>query len=206
MKTKDFMFVLCVGLSVGLLLISNIAATKLLNVFGVMIDGGIVSFPLAFVLGDVVMEIYGEKRAKYIIYSAFIVNLLAAGGFALVQILPAGAGWDGQAAYEQIIGFMPRVVLGSLASYLISSLLNVKVFRKIREYTGKKKLWMRTLGSSAVANLANSLVFCGVVFGGVIGVGEWFGMVGLSCGVMLLCEIALTPVTYWAVKRIRKYA
>lgn len=206
MKAKDFVFVLCVSASVGLLLISNIAATKLLDVGGLAIDGGIVSFPLAFVLADVVMEIYGERRARYIAYAAFIMNLAAAGVFALVQILPAGASWEGQAAYEQIIGFIPRVVAGSLASYLASSLLNIRVFRKIRERTGSKWLWLRTLGSSVVANVANSLIFCGVVFYGVVSASEWWGMVGLSCGVMLACEVALTPVTYAVVKRLRRYA
>ena len=205
-SVRDAVFVFCVGASVALLLISNIAATKLIDVFGLVVDGGIVSFPLAFVLGDVVMEIYGARKAKYIIYTSFAMNLLAAGVFYLVQVLPAGAGWEGQGAYEQIIGFMPRVVAGSLVSYLVAQMLNVAVFDKIRERTGEKWLWLRTLGSSVVANLANSLVFCGVVFWGVVTPGEWWGMVGVSVAVMMICEMALTPVTYGVVKWMRKYA
>lgn len=203
---NEGMFVFCVGMSVALLLISNIAATKLVNIFGVMVDGGIVVFPLVFMLNDVVLEIYGAKRSREIIWTSFAMNLLAILVFWIVQVLPAGEGWSGQAAYEQILGFAPRVVLGSLVSYVVSHLLNVWVFAKIRERTGQKWLWMRTLGSSVVANLANSLVFCGVVFAGVVTPGEWWGMVLLGSGLTLLGEIVLTPVTYGVVKWMRKYA
>ena len=195
---------LMAGLSVTLLIVSNIAATKLIDFFGVMVDGGIVSFPLAFVLADVIMEIYGARRARYIIYVSFLMNVLAALILWLVQVLPAGSGWENQAAYEAVIGFLPRVVVGSLVSYLVSELLNVAVFAKIRAMTGKKWLWMRTLGSSVAANAVNSLVFCGIVFIGVVNAVEWWQMVGVGFSVMMVCEVVLTPVTYGAVRVVRK--
>jgi hypothetical protein len=201
---RDAVFVFIVGLSVALLIISNITATKLVDFWGVMIDGGIVSFPLAFVLADVVMEIYGAKKARYIVYTSFMMNALAVLLIWLVGMLPAGGGWVNQDAYSTILGFFPRVVLGSLVAYLLSKLVNIAVFAKIRAVTGKKWLWMRTLGSSVVANIVNSLVFCGIVFAGVVSPIEWWQMVGLSCGLMMLAEIALTPVTYGAVGLMRR--
>lgn len=203
---RDFAFVFCACLSVVLLIISNIAATKLWDFFGIaMLDGGILTFPLAFVLSDVILEIWGKKRAEYVIWCGFLMNLLVVGFLAIVQILPAGEGWANQAAYEAILGFLPRVVLGSLVSYLVAQLLNVLVFMKIREKTGQKMLWLRSLGSSVVANLANSLVFCGIVFGGTISAGEWWAMVGTSCLIMIIGEIVLTPVNYFAVSKMRKF-
>lgn len=108
-------------LSVVLLIVSNIAATKLWDFFGIaVLDGGILTFPLVFVLSDVILEIWGEKRARYIIICGFLLNLLAVGFLGLVQVLPAGTGWENQGAYEAILGFLPRVVLGSLVSYLVA--------------------------------------------------------------------------------------
>jgi uncharacterized integral membrane protein (TIGR00697 family) len=200
---KEFWFIFCAGLSVGLLVVSNVAATKLVNFFGVMVDGGIVSFPLAFVLADVIVEVYGARRARYIIYVGFLVNLVAVMMLGLVQVLPAGAGWGYQEDFEHVLGFLPRVVAGSLVSYLVSELLNVAVFGRIRRATGAKWLWARTLGSSVVANVVNSLVFCGVVFVGVVTGAEWWGMVGVSCGLMIFFEVVLTPVTYLGVRWLR---
>ncbi len=78
------------------------------------------------------------------------------------------------------------------------------VFEKIRQRTGRKMLWLRSLGSSFAANLVNSLIFCGIVFGGVVSSGELWGMVFTSCSLMLLCEVLLTPVNYFVVGQIRK--
>jgi uncharacterized integral membrane protein (TIGR00697 family) len=204
-ELKDFGFIFCACLSVALLIVSNIAAVKLWDFFGVaMLDGGILSFPLVFVLSDVILEIWGKRRAQYIIWCGFLLNLLTVGFLVAVQMLPAGPGWEHQAAYEAILGFLPRVVLGSLVSYLVAQLLNILVFVKIRERTGSKLLWVRSLGSSVVANLANSLVFCGIVFGGVISVSEWWAMVATSVGLMILGETILTPLNYFVVGKMRK--
>ncbi|MDR3298165.1 MAG: queuosine precursor transporter [Candidatus Nomurabacteria bacterium] len=202
---RNFAFTFAACLSVVLLIISNIAATKLWNFFGIaMLDGGILSFPLAFVLADAILEIWGKPKAQYIIWCGFVLNIIAVGFLGLVQILPAGEGWENQGAYEAILGFLPRVVMGSLISYLVAQLLNVAVFVRIRKITGQKWLWLRSLGSSVVANIANSLVFCGVVFSGVVDTGAWWSMVGTSCTIMILCEIVLQPVNYFVVGRIRR--
>lgn len=202
---RDFVFVFMASLSVVLLVVSNLAATKLWDFFGIaVLDGGILSFPFAFVLSDTILEIWGERRARYVIWCGFILNLLVVGFLGLVQILPAGTGWENQAAYEAVLGFLPRVVLGSLVSYLVAQLLNVLVFMRIRKVTGRKWLWVRSLGSSVVANVMNSLVFCGIVFSGMVDVGAWWAMVGTSCSIMILCEMVLQPVNYLVVRWMRE--
>ena len=204
-ELRDFAFIFCACLSVVLLIVSNIAAVKLWDFFGVaMLDGGILSFPLVFVLSDMILELWGKRRAQYIIWCGFLLNLVAVGFLLAVQALPAGAEWGHQTAYEAILGFLPRVVLGSLVSYLVAQMLNVTVFVKIRERTGRRLYWVRSLGSSVIANIANSLVFCGIVFGGVISMGEWWAMVRVSCSLMILCEIILTPLNYLVVGKMRK--
>lgn len=202
---RDFAFIFSACLSVGLLIVSNIAATKLWDFFGIaVLDGGILSFPFAFVLSDMILEIWGKKKAQYIVWCGFILNFLAVMFLGLVQILPAGEGWENQAAYEAILGFLPRVVVGSMVSYIVAQLLNISVFVRIRKVTGKRWLWMRSLGSSVMANIANSLVFCGIVFGGVIEAQAWWEMVGVSFGLMVLFETVLQPVNYATVAVMRR--
>lgn len=200
---KEFFVVMATGLSVAILIVSNLAATKLWNFFGVMLDGGIITFPLSFLLGDLIIEIMGERRAKWIIWISFLMNALVVGVLLLVQILPPGEGWGYQNDYENILGFMPRVVLASLASYLIAQLLNVRVFMKIRGQTGEKWYALRALGSSVIANIANSLVFCGIAFSGVVTGAEWWAMVGTSCGLMVVGETILIPISYLVIKTVK---
>lgn len=187
----------------AILIVSNLAATKLWNFFGVMLDGGIITFPLSFLLGDLIIELMGEKRAKWVIWVSFLMNAFVVAVLLVVQVLPPGDGWTYQSDYEHILGFMPRVVLASLASYLVAQLLNVRVFMKIRGRTGEKWYAARALGSSVVANVANSLVFCGIAFAGVVTAGEWWAMVGTSCGLMILGETVLIPVSYLVIGKVK---
>lgn len=204
-ELREGLFAFCACLSVTLLLVSNIAAVKLWDFGGLaVLDGGMIAFPLTFVLADVMVEIWGERRARFVVWCGFFMCLVMTAILGVVQILPPGIGWQHQAAYEATLGFLPRVVLGSLVSYLVAQLLNITAFVKIRQWTGQKKLWVRMLGSSLVANLVNSLVFCGIVFGGVISVSSWWAMVMVSCTLMVVGEAVLTPVAYWVVGKMRR--
>jgi uncharacterized integral membrane protein (TIGR00697 family) len=200
---SEFWYLLAVGASVTILIVSNLAATKLWNFFGVMLDGGIIVFPLAFLLGDLVLEIFGEKRAKVIIWVAFLMNAFVAVVLLVVQALPPGEGWGYQSDYEHILGFLPRVVVGSLVSYLASQLVNVRVFMRILAKTGEKWYFVRAIGSSIVGNIVNSLVFCGIAFGGVVSAEEWWGMVGTGCTIMILGEAILMPISYAIIGRLK---
>ena len=206
---KDFkklkVLIFLATLSAGVLVISNIVAAKLWNLAGISVDGGLLIFPLSYVLGDLMVELYGKKIANYVIYVGLCLNIVAVVVFGLVGLLPAYAGWSGQAAYEEILGFVPRIVAGSLVAYLLSGVLNNWVFEKIRQKTGEKKLWLRFLGSSAVAKLVDSLIFEIVAFLGVLSFGEFLAQATFAYLVGLVLETVLVPVSYFCVRRLRKY-
>lgn len=187
------------ALSSGILLISNLVATKLWDLFGVAVDGGIVIFPLSYILGDVIVEIFGQKSARNVIFAGFFLNILAVAIFMLVGILPPYAGWEGQEAYMQILGFVPRIVVGSLLAYIASQLLNNFVFEKIRAKTGKKHLFVRSIGSSLLARLVDSGIFETVAFFGVLSGKEFLAQAAFAYFAGMVFEVILTPLTYLVV-------
>jgi uncharacterized integral membrane protein (TIGR00697 family) len=204
--SKNTLFVVVVALSVTILIASNIASTKLFDFFGTGLvwDGGAVLFPLSYVLGDVITEIYGFRAARKIIFVTFAMNLLVVLALFAVQVLPPGPGWENQAAYEAIIGFMPRLVAGSLIAYLIGQLVNASVFAKIKVATKGRKLWLRALGSSFVGDLLDTVIFVSIAFYGVISTGQFVGLIGIAYVTKLAGETVLLPVTYRAVKFMKK--
>lgn len=194
------------ALSVLVLVVANIVSVKLWDFAGIAVDGGIVIFPLSYILGDLMMEIYGKKMANYVVFLSFGMDVLVTLIILVVGCLPAYPGWGGQAAYEAILGFTPRIMLGSLVAYLVSELMNNVVFEKIKRVTGEGKLWLRLLGSSAVARVADTVIFETVAFFGVLSAGEFILQAGFAYVAGFALEIILTPVTYWLVGKLKKYA
>ena len=194
--------IILAALSAAVLLISNLAATKLWDFFGIAVDGGIIIFPLSYIMGDVIVEIFGEKTARSMILASFATNILAVLVFMAVQALPPYPGWDGQEAFETILGFTPRIVAGSLLAYLASQLLNNFVFEKIRKKTGAKHLFIRSLGSSVFAHLVDSAIFETVAFIGVLSFNEFLAQAGFAYIAGMVLEVILTPLTYLAVSMV----
>ena len=129
------------AISAGILLISNLAATKLWNMFGIAVDGGILCFPISYILGDIIIEFYGKKVAKSVIFSSLLLNILAVLVFWAVCILPPFAGTEEmQNSIVNVLGFAPRIIIGSLTAYLFSQFSNNFIFEKI-----KKKNRLKTL-------------------------------------------------------------
>lgn len=187
------------GLFVAILLISNIAATKLVGFGSFPFDGGTFLFPLSYIFGDILTEVYGFGRARRIIWLGFAANILAAGTFALVTAMPAASIWDNQAAFESILGFVPRIVLASLIAYLFGEFTNSVILAKMKIATKGKLLWLRTIGSTLVGEGIDTVLFVMIAFAGVIPMNDLWLMMAFNyvfkCGV----EILLTPLTYMAV-------
>lgn len=192
---------------VSLLLISNVAATKLVafNVGSaqLILDGGAVLFPFTYVLGDVLAEVYGFARTRRIIFMGFFASVLAALVFLLVQVLPSPTEYVHQDAYEAILGFVPRIVLASLAGYLIGQLLNAYVLVWIKKRWGENNLWVRLLGSSAVGEAADTLVFCTVAFYGVLVGAHFWNYVLIGYLYKMLFEVALVPLSYLVIRKVK---
>ncbi len=189
----------------GLLLISNIGATKLIEFGPIITDGGAFLFPLVYITGDVLSEVYGFKAARKAILVGFALAVLAALTFWVVQISPAATSWPNQEAFESVLGFVPRIVLASIAGYLVGQLLNAYVLVRIKEWTKEKALWLRLIGSTAVGEAADTVVFCTIAFYGVITGGEFLNYVIVGYVYKVLVEVILLPVTYRVIAVIKKH-
>lgn len=193
---------------VTLLLISNIAATKLFGLhFGpvhLIFDGGAVLFPFTYVIGDVLAEIYGFAKTRLVIVMGFVASLVCAAVFLLVQVLPPAEEYENQAAFEAVLGFVPRIVAASLAAYLVGQLLNAYVLVRIKERFGPSRLWVRLLGSSLVGEIADTLIFCTIAFAGIlVGSSFWnYALVGLTY--KLLFEVILMPASYGIIRCLQR--
>ena len=208
--TTRSLYPVIVGVFVGLLLISNIGAVKLIEFGPIITDGGAFLFPLVYIAGDILSEVYGFKAARKAILIGFAMSILAAITFWLVQISPPAEAWGNQEAFESVLGFVPRIVLASVAGYLVGQLLNAWVLVKIKERTQEKALWLRLLGSTAVGEFADTIVFCTIAFYGVITGEEFLVYVAFGFAYKTLVEVVLLPVSYavigWVKRREPTYA
>lgn len=194
-----------VGIFVGLLLISNIGAVKLIAFGPIITDGGAFLFPLVYIVGDVLSEVYGFAAARRAILIGFAMSVLAALTFWLVQISPAADGWGNQEAFEAVLGFVPRIVLASICGYLVGQLLNAWVLVKIKERTREKALWLRLIGSTAIGELADTVVFCTIAFFGVITGYDFLVYVLVGYLYKTLLEVVLLPITYPVIDYVKRH-
>jgi uncharacterized integral membrane protein (TIGR00697 family) len=204
--SKAQLFAILTALTSTVLIVSNLSSTKMFDFFGTGLvwDGGAILFPVSYVLGDIVTEIFGFKIAKRVIWTAFAMNLVAVLALFIVQLLPPGPGWGNQVAYETIIGFMPRIVAGSLIAFVAGQILNAYVFVKIKEITKGKHLWQRAIGSSLVGDLVDTVIFTTIAFIGTISTPQFVGLLIIAYISKIIGETILLPVTYGAVKLCKK--
>ena len=204
--SKAELLTILTALSVTVLIVSNIASTKMFDFFGTGLvwDGGAILFPLSYILGDVIIEIFGLKNAKKVIWTAFAMNIIAVLALFIVQILPPGPGWENQLAYEAIIGFMPRIVLASLIAFVCGQILNAYVFVKIKELTKGKRFWQRAIGSSLVGELIDTVIFITIAFVGTISTLQFGGLLLIAYISKILGEIVLLPFTYGILELCKK--
>ncbi len=188
----------------AMLLVSNVGATKLIGFGPIITDGGAFLFPLTYIMGDVLSEVYGLRAAKRAIFLGFVLSVIASLSFWAVQISPPGAGWDYQEAFESILGFVPRIVLASMCGYLVGQLLNAFVLVRIKQRTGDRRLWVRLLGSTVVGELADTLVFCTVARIGDISGADFVNYVLVGFAYKCAVEALFLPVTYRVIAVIKR--
>jgi uncharacterized integral membrane protein (TIGR00697 family) len=162
------------------------------------------TFPLSYIFGDILTEVYGYKRSRRVIWLGFSSALLMSLVFYIVQILPPAGDWPNQQAFEQILGFLPRIVLASLLAYFAGEFTNSVILSRMKIFTSGKFLWMRTIGSTVVGEGIDTLIFCMVAFYGMLpGNALWAVIVSnyiFKCSV----EILFTPVTYGIVGFLKR--
>jgi queuosine precursor transporter len=189
-----------------LLLLSNIAAVKGISFGWFVTDGGFVLFPLTYVIGDVLSEVYGLKATRKAIFLGFCMALVASLTFWLVGMAPGADGFDGQQAFDRILGVVPRILLASVCGYLIGEFLNSFVLVKIKERTRERHLWARLLGSTVVGEFGDTLTFCLIAAPaiGIVGFGQVATYTGQGFLYKVGLEIVLMPITYRIIAAIKK--
>jgi len=197
-------FLLVASIFITCLITSNIIAVKLVNIFGLVLPAAILIFPMSYIFGDVLTEVYGYRQARRVIWLGFFCNLIAVAAMGLGQILPAASFWDGQAAYERILGYTPRLLGASFLAYLVGEFANSFVLAKMKIATKGRWLWTRTIGSTLVGQGLDSVVFMTLAFAGTI------PLTGLAAAIVVqwlsksVYEAIATPLTYGAVNFLKK--
>jgi uncharacterized integral membrane protein (TIGR00697 family) len=197
-------FSVIMALFVAVLLISNIASTKILLFWKFTFDGGTILFPLSYIFGDILTEVYGYQRTRKVIWTGFMATLLMSLVLWVVQILPPAPGWPNQQAFESLIGFVPRIVLASLTAYFAGEFINSFILSRLKVRMKGKYLWIRTIGSTLVGEGIDTIIFCMIAFYKVLP-GPLLVTVILSNYIFkCLIEILFTPVTYAIVRFLKK--
>ncbi len=215
MKTTALrLFPLVTGIFVTTLIISNIIAVKLVNIFGFTLPAAIILFPVAYIFGDVLTEVYGYARTRQVIWIGFFCNLIAVIAIWLGGLLPAAAFWDAggvyatpeqsQQAYLAILGFTPRLLAASFIAYLVGEFLNAFVLARLKIRTQGRHLWVRTIASTIVGQGADSALFITVAFAGLLPPAFLLTAILSQWLFKVAFEALATPFTYLLVDRLKK--
>ena len=197
-------FVVVVSLFVTALITANITAVKLIGVFGLVLPAAVVVFPISYICGDVLTEVYGYRVARRVIWLGFLCNLLAIAAIYLGGILPAAPFWQDQGAYEVILGYTPRLLAASFLAYLVGEFANSYVLARMKVATNGRWLWSRTIGSTLVGQGLDSLVFIFLAFVGTIPLGAIISAIVAQWLVKSAYEALATPLTYLVVSRLKR--
>lgn len=199
------------------LVLSNIASSAKIIDWGISIgplplsfDAGTLLFPISYILGDVITEVYGFKRSRRAIWIGFCALIFSAGVFWLVQALPGEATWQenvGQEAYNQILGSMSSgaIIAASLAGYFAGSFSNASLMSVMKLLTKGKLLWTRTIGSTIIGEAVDTFTF--ILVASALGVFPWSLFWSLSVTNYIFkvgIEASVTPLTYWIVNTLKK--
>jgi uncharacterized integral membrane protein (TIGR00697 family) len=195
------------------LVISNIIAVKVIQIGSLILPAAVVLFPVSYILGDVLTEVYGYGQARRAIWTGFGCNLLAVAAIWLAGLLPAAPIWNagiyatpaeaGQ-AYRAILGFTPRLLAASFMAYLVGEFLNAYVLARLKVVTAGRLLWVRTIASTIIGEGADSLIFISLAFWGILPpqalltaiVSQWLFKTGY--------ETIATPLTYLVVNALKR--
>jgi len=197
-------FVFIVAIFITCLITANIAAVKLVEIFGFVLPAGTIIFPISYIFGDVLTEVYGYRQARRVIWLGFLCNFIVVVALWIGQVLPPASFWDGQKAYERILGYTPRLLVASFLAYLVGEFANSFVLAKMKIATKGRWLWTRTIGSTVVGEGLDSLVFMTLAFVGTIPIAALLLAILTQWLVKSFYEAAVTPLTYIVVNFLKR--
>lgn len=206
MKRRQYseIFVFISIIFVSCILISNILAAKIISIFGISMTSGVLVFPISYVLGDVMTEIYGYEKTKKVIIYGFISNLLMVVVFYLAMKLPYPDYWQNQDAFITILSNTPRVLLASFIGYLLGGLSNAFIMEYIKNNSKIKFLWFRTILSTIVGEALDTTIFLTISFIGTMSGFNLISMIIYQSIFKIMYEVVLTPVLYKIIAFVSK--
>jgi uncharacterized integral membrane protein (TIGR00697 family) len=196
-------FVIVTAIFITCLIAANITAVKLISIFDLVLPAAVIIFPLSYIIGDVLTEVYGYGNARQVIWLGFLCNLIAVIAIWLGQILPPASFWDGQLAYERILGYTPRLLIASFLAYLVGEFANSYILARMKIATKGRWLWTRTIGSTLVGEGLDSIVFITLAFAGTIPAAALMTAIATQWLVKSIYEAAVTPLTYGVVNYLK---
>ena len=197
-------FVVIVAVFVTSLVTANIIAVKVIQWWVFVLPAGVLIFPISYITGDVLTEVYGYGPARRVIWLGFFCNALAVAAIVAAQRLPAASFWEGQEAYERILGYSPRLLAASFLAYLVGEFANAFVLAKMKIATRGRWLWLRTIGSTLVGQGLDSLIFVFLAFAGTLPSAVLVSAVVTQWLIKSLYEAAATPLTYAVVSFLKR--
>jgi queuosine precursor transporter len=197
-------FTLVAAVFITSLITANIIAVKLIAVWGLVLPAAMVIFPLSYLFGDVLTEVYGYHRTRQVIWLGFACNLLTVLAIWVGQVLPPASFWDGQAAYVKILGYAPRILLASFLAYLVGEFANSYVLARMKIATHGRWLWTRTIGSTLVGQAFDSLLFISLAFVGTIPASALATAIVTQWLAKSCYEALATPLTYGVVAFLKR--
>ena len=192
------------ALFVAVLLISNVASTKIVQFGPFTFDAGTLLFPLSYIFGDILTEVYGYKKSRKVIWLGFICALLMSLTFIIVGKLQPAADWLNQDAYDKILGLTPRIVIASLIAYFSGEFSNSFTLAKMKIMTKGKWLWTRTIGSTVIGEFIDTILFIFIAFYGVLPMSLIWTLIISNYLFKTGVEVILTPLTYKVISWLKK--
>lgn len=190
----------------ALVIISNVTATKGVAFGPIITDGGFIVFPLTYVIGDVLSEVYGFKAARRAIYLGFAMNILAALAFWVTIYLPAADFYTNEEHFENIVHAYTQLIVAGLAGFIVGQTINAWVVVKIKERTKEKHLWARLVGSTFAGQLGDTLVFCSIAASaiGINNFRDFATYTALGWFYKTAVEVVMLPITYRVIALIKR--
>ena len=203
-RSVSVLFMLAGILFAICLLISNILATKIILIGSWAAPAGVLIFPIAYIINDVIVEVWGYRKARLIIWSGFAVNILAVLFFSLAMVIPAAPFWHNQEAFNTILGNTPRIVAASLMAYLTGSFLNAIIMSKVKVLMKGKNFSVRAILSTLVGETADSMIFILVAFAGILPLNALVVMIFTQALIKTVYEILVLPFTIVVVNWVKR--
>ncbi|KAA6345935.1 Inner membrane protein YhhQ [termite gut metagenome] len=186
------------------LITSNLLETKIIQVFNITITGGLLVFPISYIINDCIVEVWGYKKARLIIWTGFIMNLFVIVVTQIAVAIPAASFWEGGEGFNFVFGMAPRITCASIIAFLVGSFLNAYVMSKMKIAGKGKSFSARAIWSTIAGETADSLIFFPIAFGGLVSLEELLTLMGIQIVLKSLYEVIVLPVTIRVVKAVKK--